>query len=161
MKSDHENKDLEEGEIPGISAPPMGPGREVPRFDWIDENGAPRLFREIIEEQRGKSELQTALVEAYRDSLEEDEPTGKFRHKLRDVLEDVFEYVAEKNRKYGDSALHPIRVFSKADPMEQLRVRLDDKLSRIRTCEPDDMEDSVKDLIGYLVLYRIGEKEAK
>ncbi len=31
-----------------------------------------------------------------------------------------------KNRRYGNSALKPKRVFSKADPIEQLNVRLDD-----------------------------------
>jgi hypothetical protein len=37
----------------------------------------------------------------------------------------------EKNAKYGNSALEPIRCFSRADPVEQIRVRLDDKLSRL------------------------------
>lgn len=62
----------------------------------------------------------------------------------------------EKNRKYGDSALNPVRVFSRADRVEQLRVRIDDKISRIATSgdrTPD--EDTVLDLLGYLVLYRI------
>ena len=31
----------------------------------------------------------------------------------------------EKNRQYGDSALEPVRIFSNADPVEQLRVRID------------------------------------
>lgn len=35
-----------------------------------------------------------------------------------------------KNAAYGNSALEPVRVFSKADPEEQIRVRLDDKRSR-------------------------------
>ena len=37
----------------------------------------------------------------------------------------------EKNAAYGDSALDPLRVFSKADPVEQIKVRLDDKISRL------------------------------
>jgi hypothetical protein len=36
-----------------------------------------------------------------------------------------------KNKLYGDSAFSPLRVFSSADPQEQLRVRIDDKLSRL------------------------------
>lgn len=35
-----------------------------------------------------------------------------------------------KNAAYGNSALEPVRIFSKADPTEQIRVRIDDKLSR-------------------------------
>lgn len=70
--------------------------------------------------------------------------------------EGVARMLIAKNRKYGNSALAPLRVFSRADRVEQLRVRIDDKLSRIATSGdsgPD--EDTVLDLIGYLVLYRI------
>lgn len=60
----------------------------------------------------------------------------------------------EKNRQYGDSALHPLRIFSKADEVEQLRVRIDDKLSRLArgddSLEAD--EEIISDLIGYLIL---------
>lgn len=66
----------------------------------------------------------------------------------------------EKNRKYGNSALEPARVFSKASPIEQLLVRIDDKISRIQSGQADDNEDAVKDLIGYLVLLRIARRPA-
>ena len=61
----------------------------------------------------------------------------------------------DKNRKYGDSALNPVRIFSKASTLEQLKVRMDDKLSRLRNAQEDDDEDPVTDLIGYLVLYKV------
>lgn len=60
-----------------------------------------------------------------------------------------------KNKKYGDSALNPIRVFSKADTKEQIRVRIDDKLNRIINRKNDEDEDVILDLIGYLILYQI------
>lgn len=63
----------------------------------------------------------------------------------------------EKNRKYGDSALKPSRIFSKADAKEQIKVRIDDKLNRIMNQQADDIEDSVVDLIGYLILLKISE----
>ena len=66
----------------------------------------------------------------------------------------------EKNRKYGNSALEPLRLFSRADAVEQLRVRIDDKLSRIRSSQADDTEDAELDLLGYLVLLRIARKRA-
>ena len=65
----------------------------------------------------------------------------------------------EKNRKYGNSALEPARVFSKASATEQILVRIDDKLSRIRTSGqsgPD--EDTVLDLVGYLILLRVSRR---
>lgn len=60
----------------------------------------------------------------------------------------------QKNAAYGDSAMNPVRVFSKADPVEQLKVRIDDKLSRLMK-GANAGEDVVLDLIGYLVLLRI------
>ena len=65
-----------------------------------------------------------------------------------------------KNKAYGNSALEPMRVFSKAEPTEQIRVRIDDKLSRIRNGTIDD-EDTILDLIGYLILLRIARAGLK
>lgn len=63
-----------------------------------------------------------------------------------------------KNADYGNAAFEPIRVFSNADPIEQIRVRIDDKLNRIRNRgEKAITEDTVMDLIGYLVLLRVAE----
>jgi len=63
----------------------------------------------------------------------------------------------EKNRNYGSSALDPVRVFSKASSVEQILVRLDDKLSRLARGNEAD-EDVILDLLGYLVLLRIARK---
>jgi hypothetical protein len=67
----------------------------------------------------------------------------------------------DKNANYGDSALNPIRIFSKADTTEQIKVRIDDKLNRLMQgndiLETD--EDVVKDLIGYLVLLLINMRD--
>lgn len=62
-----------------------------------------------------------------------------------------------KNEAYGDSALNPVRIFSKASPVEQLLVRIDDKLSRIARGS-DAGEDVTQDLLGYLVLLRIARR---
>ncbi len=71
------------------------------------------------------------------------------------ACDELKELLLEKNRKYGDSALNPVRIFSKASTLEQLKVRMDDKLSRLRNAQDDDDEDPVTDLIGYLVLYKV------
>ena len=69
------------------------------------------------------------------------------------VLNDTKTMLMAKNRKYGNSATNPVRAFSKADPEEQIKVRIDDKISRlIRSKSKDEDEDVVKDLIGYLVI---------
>jgi len=64
----------------------------------------------------------------------------------------------EKNRAYGSSALSPVRIFAKSDTVEQIRVRIDDKLSRLMRGSAAG-EDVVKDLLGYLILLRIATKE--
>ena len=77
------------------------------------------------------------------------------------VLDEIKELLLEKNKRYGDSALSPVRIFSKADTLEALRCRMDDKLSRIRTSDPDDAEDAYLDLLGYLVLYRVSQMQQR
>lgn len=60
-----------------------------------------------------------------------------------------------KNAAYGNSALDPVRVFSRADAGEQIRVRLDDKLSRLARGSGQETEDVEADIIGYLILLRV------
>lgn len=79
-----------------------------------------------------------------------------FEEEVRAQTDALAEMLIMKNRAYGDSALNPVRVFSKASPREQILVRLDDKLSRISRGEPGAFnEDVVKDIIGYLILLRV------
>jgi hypothetical protein len=88
-------------------------------------------------------------------ALDTEAPT--FESAVDAVLKDIKDMLMEKNQKYGNSALEPVRIFSKSDADEQIRVRIDDKLSRIRNGA--DNEDPVKDLMGYLVLLKIKEGE--
>ena len=77
------------------------------------------------------------------------------------VCEDIKTLLLEKNAKYGDSALSPRRIFSQQGSIEQILVRIDDKLSRIATTKqmggPD--EDTLSDLIGYLVLLKVAARD--
>lgn len=69
---------------------------------------------------------------------------------LRDML-------LEKNRNYGNSALDPVRCFSKANTVEQILVRLDDKLSRLMRGSAAG-EDVERDIAGYLILLRVARR---
>lgn len=81
---------------------------------------------------------------------------------LRECLE-VASFLIDKNCAYGNSALDPVRIFSTAGPEEQLRVRIDDKLSRLSHWPGEGYaaipEDVVLDLIGYLILLRIATQD--
>ena len=78
---------------------------------------------------------------------------------INNVLAELKVLLITKNEKYGNSALDPIRIFSTADPIEQIKVRIDDKLSRIKTNSDNEDEDVIQDLLGYLVLLRIAITE--
>ncbi len=76
---------------------------------------------------------------------------------IRKECNAIGDMLVAKNKAYGNSAIEPERVFSKADPIEQLNVRMDDKLSRIKKGESAG-EDPEFDLIGYLILKRVAKK---
>lgn len=86
-----------------------------------------------------------------------------FQKKIEKVCDDIKELLIRKNQAYGNSALEPLRIFSQADASEQIKVRIDDKISRIKNQVGRDDEDAILDLIGYLILYKIlkgdGENE--
>lgn len=83
-----------------------------------------------------------------------------FRGKVFSITDGIAEMLIEKNLKYGNSALEPKRIFSKADSAEQIKVRIDDKLSRIANQNLEDDEDVIQDLIGYLVLLKISQQKS-
>jgi hypothetical protein len=81
-----------------------------------------------------------------------------FAIQVEEVLDSIEKMLIEKNRKYGNSALEPLGVFSQLSAKQGLLIRIDDKLKRIKngSLEKDD-EDVVNDLIGYLVLLKISD----
>ena len=82
-----------------------------------------------------------------------------FNTKVEIICTGIASMLKQKNKSYGDSALDPIRVFSKSSIQEQLFVRIDDKLSRIKRGNNSFNEDTVKDLIGYLIILLISEEK--
>lgn len=71
------------------------------------------------------------------------------------ITSQIRNMLIEKNAAYGNSALNPVRVFSKVSREEALLVRVDDKLSRIARGTEFPGEDTIDDLIGYLILLKI------
>jgi hypothetical protein len=79
---------------------------------------------------------------------------------IKRVSDEVRDLLISKNRSYGDSALHPTRIFSKTDNVEQLLVRIDDKLSRIQNGHEWPGDNEIDDLLGYLILLKIAKERA-
>lgn len=85
---------------------------------------------------------------------------GDFAAKVRLECHELAELLIAKNKAYGNSALEPVRIFSQADAVEQIKVRLDDKISRLVRGQAAG-EDVTQDLLGYLILLRIAERAGK
>lgn len=82
------------------------------------------------------------------------------RDLILEVSAEVTNLLLEKNNAYGDSALNPVGIFSKGDAIESLCARIDDKLMRIKSRGiTDATEDTVQDLIGYLILLKIAIRQ--
>lgn len=82
-----------------------------------------------------------------------------FESEVRSVLQEIGDMLIEKNRAYGNSALDPVRIFSKASNVEQILVRIDDKLSRLARGSAAG-EDVEWDLLGYLVILRVARRQS-
>ena len=73
------------------------------------------------------------------------------QEKIIEICDAIKDLLLYKNKKYGDSALHPNNIFYKGDSTNSIKIRLDDKVGRIKNCEETRVND-VSDLIGYSIL---------
>tara|TARA_R100001015_G_C4632724_1_gene196654 strand:- start:3168 stop:3566 length:399 start_codon:yes stop_codon:yes gene_type:complete len=81
-----------------------------------------------------------------------------FEGKLLEVTKEITDLLISKNKAYGDTALNPVKIFSSLDSTEALCARIDDKIMRIKNKGiNDDTEDTVSDLIGYLLLLKMSK----
>jgi hypothetical protein len=84
-------------------------------------------------------------------------PAGQ---EIADACDEIKHLLLEKNVAYGNSALSPIRIFSKAETNEQLYVRIDDKLNRLKNNQSYPGDNDIDDLIGYLVLLKVANQRS-
>ncbi len=78
---------------------------------------------------------------------------GKDQQRIAEVGICVVALLLRKNLAYGSSAFEPIRIFAKGlSAMEQIRCRIDDKLSRVAKGTDFGEEDVFLDLAGYFIL---------
>lgn len=76
---------------------------------------------------------------------------------ISSIFDGLKALIVEKNKRYGDSALEPVRLFAtRIEPGDAIRIRLDDKLARVRN-SGELRKNDVADLMGYLCLLCISE----
>jgi hypothetical protein len=84
-----------------------------------------------------------------------EESTNNEQELIAKKFDELKNFVLAKNKQYGSSALHPVRIFSKnLSVRDGLFIRLDDKISRVirGNFEIENMEDTLKDVVGYCIL---------
>lgn len=140
------------GESGSAENPTIG---EIVTVSGINSNGDP-VFNYYPEDRTYDSDDLLSIEDPdWSAELVEDSPFEQSVHRVTGKIADL---LIAKNKAYGDSALNPVRIFSKASRIEQLNVRIDDKISRIQRGTDFGDEDTVRDLIGYLVLRLIAEE---
>ena len=81
--------------------------------------------------------------------------------KIKSKCKSLEKLLLSKNEAYGNSALEPLNVFSEANAVAGIKMRIDDKLKRIKNAGlVDATEDTLKDLAGYLILLMIAKDNA-
>lgn len=75
------------------------------------------------------------------------------QQKIKDILSGMTDLLLYKNKKYGDSAINPKKIFYKGDSTNSILIRLDDKIGRIMSnTEEKPRVNDVADIIGYCTL---------
>lgn len=107
------------------------------------------------EEPTDEGDLEVSLEDSRGEllTLIEQAPSGEA---IWDVIYDLAVMLLRKNVAYGNSFADPVRIFSRAEQQEQVRIRIDDKLSRIMRGQEFPGDDDINDLIGYLILLKVG-----
>jgi hypothetical protein len=104
--------------------------------------------KELNDGRAGWYKSQFKLVESIPQS------NSSTQQKIETLFTNFSAFLKEKNKRYGDSALAPVKVFSKGEAGDQLANRADDKISRIMNATELKKND-VADLFGYLALMMI------
>ena len=117
--------------------------------DWVEAQ-ADETFSQILWDEGGSWDELSKLAE--------EAPSG------RDILEagiDIITLLLKNNLAYGNSAIEPLRLFSNATTEEQILVRVDDKLSRLKNNQTYPGDNDVDDLIGYLILLKVVRRKSE
>ena len=106
----------------------------------------------IAIKSKSMSELDIFKEEKVHEDIDKYYEDGLSTQDKIDLLFDNFKgFLKEKNRRYGDSALHPLQIFSKIDAGNQICNRIDDKLGRIKNSTGFKKND-ISDIFGYIAL---------
>lgn len=154
----------------------LSPGETQGRFSYLvdfqDEEFAPWVMDDEIEPVDGPDGKQGPdgvnpwgdigqgagrVWQGVKD-LDVEERTTPFELSVDRILDHAKTMLVEKHKSYGRSALDPVRIFANSDRMEQLYVRLDDKLARVKNGHEYPGDDTLMDILGYVTLILVARE---
>ena len=119
----------------------------------VDHTGSSHNEHYFDTNRNGKDDIAKAAVITKNQQNE-------FDAKLDQMLTNVGNLLKSKNEAYGNTSLNPPKIFSKLDSSEAICARIDDKIMRIKNRGlVSATEDTVTDLIGYLLLLKMSMKK--
>ena len=83
------------------------------------------------------------------------------QRQIKKECDQIAALLITKNAAYGNSFSEPINIFSRQTPEEQLKIRIDDKLNRLAKGSTFQNEDTILDLVGYLILLRVLDNQRR
>jgi hypothetical protein len=100
-------------------------------------------------------------IEQYKEDMARlisEAPSGK---EIDSACNQIKWLLLKKNISYGNSFQSPISIFSKSSKEDQILVRIDDKINRIKSGSEYIGDDTLIDLIGYLILLLVLREQNK
>jgi hypothetical protein len=86
-------------------------------------------------------------------------PQNEIDEAIVEACEEIQTLLLQKNYQYNNSLHAEPPLFTDIDPIAGIKARINDKMNRIKqTGLTSDTEDTLDDLIGYLIHLRIAYK---
>lgn len=124
--------------------------RGTPPADW--EKSATEMLSEFKKDLHAAG---THIPQHPSQKIEDATPQPSNRKAFEREIDAIAALLKKKNAAYGDSVLNPVRVLSEASVEDAIRVRIDDKLSRLKRGQEFPGEDVLLDLAGYFLLWKL------
>lgn len=72
---------------------------------------------------------------------------------MKKQMKELQDFIIGKNKSYGGSVFNHAGFHSDLNALEKIKVRIDDKINRLFCGGKYDNEDTIKDWLGYYILY--------
>ncbi len=136
-----------------------------PVHDFIDEETKAKIDKKLDALHKWQEQWKVTEVIAESEALyEQEEQFGRIEELSAQAPSgqgilaaglDIIEMLLEKNVAYSNSAMDPLNILSDATPEEQIKMHIDNKLTRLKYQREFQNEDSLKDLAGYVILLMV------